>query len=94
MKRLEEITFDDDLLIEYKQEIEEINNMCEELDNDKSFQRMYKKYLKAKKKRNFNYNKLNNSVSCKKEISNNILKTSVSKKENYVTDVQLEERFG
>ena len=52
MKRIEDITFDDDLLIEYKEEIEEINNMCQELDNDKSFQRMYKKYLKKREKTN------------------------------------------
>ncbi len=93
MKKIEEVVFDKDLSIKYKNEIEEINNLCKELDNDKSIQRLYKKYLKTKKKRKFNYNKFNVAYT-KKEIPNNSLKMNISNKENYVTDVQFEERFG
>lgn len=49
MKKIEDITFDDDILIDYKKEIEEINSMCEKLDKDKKFQKNYKKFKRKKK---------------------------------------------
>ena len=94
MKKIEEIVFNENLSGKYKNEIEEINDLCEKLDNDKSIQRLYKKYLKTKKKRKFNYNEFDTTLTNKREISNSSLKMKVSNKENYITDVQFEERFG
>lgn len=58
MRKIKKIEFDKDLSIKYKDEIKEINNIFEELENDKSMQRLYKKYKKRKiKNENNRFNK-------------------------------------
>lgn len=95
MKKIEEVLFDKDLSTKYKNEIEEINNLCKELDKDRSIQKLYKKYLKTKKNKQINYNKLISTALIRKNgIPNNSLKMSVPNKEKFVTDPKLEERFG
>jgi len=49
MKKIEDIEFDDNILIDYKKEIEKINNMCDKLEKDKKFQKEYKKFKRKKK---------------------------------------------
>ena len=58
MKKIEDIEFGDDILFDYKKEIEEINSMCEQLEKDKKFQKKYKKFLKKRKKLTVNYNRI------------------------------------
>lgn len=53
MKKIEDINFDkDDIISKYQKEIDEINRLYKELNNDKSIQKLYKKYLKKKEKFN------------------------------------------
>lgn len=51
MKDIFNIDFSLESLNEYKNEINEINNICKKLDNDRPFQRKYKRYLKSKKRK-------------------------------------------
>lgn len=47
-KTFENITFNNLDLLKYQPQINEINSICEQLKNDKSLMKAYKKFLKKK----------------------------------------------
>lgn len=76
---LENITFDNISLDEYKDDIEKINLMFLKLENDKSVQKAYKKYIKNKKKYECNYNQLKNTNNYDNIIQKNDIKVKFEK---------------
>ena len=69
MKSIDKITFDDNLLDDYQNEIDRINKKIDQLNHDKSFQKLYKKYLETKNNIEVHYNKINNRLNDYKKIN-------------------------
>ena len=67
MKSINDITFDS-LMEDYQSEILNINKKFEQLDSDKSFQKLYHKYLKSKNNIRVYYNKITDNINNYKMI--------------------------
>lgn len=89
MKSMKDITFDEDLLEKYQSEIENINKKIEQLNNSKSFQKLYKKYLKTKESIEFHYNKINDDINSYKIIDTKSYAVGLKNSNKY----QLDGRF-
>lgn len=61
MKKIDDIIFDDSILVDYDDEIIQINQMFERLENSKSLQKAYKKFLKSRQKAT-NYNTIDTKM--------------------------------
>ena len=92
MKNINDITFDNNLE-QYQSEIENINRKFERLNHDKSVQKLYKRYLKAKDNIEVRFNKVTDNINKYKIIDTenytSILRKNNSKNNKYQFDVGL-----
>lgn len=70
MKKIEDIVFNDEFAKEHKDDFDRIRAELQELDNNKSVQRAYKKFLKKNKGMKYHFNIVNNDIKSYQKISN------------------------